>query len=296
VTIDVLANDSDPDGDTHTVSAAANGSRGTVQVVNGGTAIRYSPSANANGADAFTYTLSDAHGATATGTVNLTVTPVADPPAATNDAANTSPGTPVAINVLANDSDPDGDALTVSAVTQPANGSAAITGGGQNVTYTPPAGFTGSASFAYTASDGNGGTSTATVTVTVTSPPPPPPPGTGSDLQIRVTKSPASPRAGEIITYAVTIRNRGPAATLASLNIRSIWLEPIAPSECQPLRLGYRCLLGTMPSGSELQMTFLARRDQRGIGVTQFDVYTQPDVRSDPNGRNNSVIVNTFWR
>ena len=59
-------------------------------------------------------------------------------------------GVPVIINVLANDSDPNGDPLTVSAVTQPANGTAAISGGGQNVTYTPPGAFSGTATFTYT--------------------------------------------------------------------------------------------------------------------------------------------------
>src|SRR6185369_4016960 len=73
-----------------------------------------------------------------------------------------------AIDVRANDTDLDGDTLSVSAVTQGAHGSVAITGGGTGVSYTPAANFFGTDTFTYTISDGHGGTDTATVTVTVT--------------------------------------------------------------------------------------------------------------------------------
>ncbi len=71
-----------------------------------------------------------------------------------------------AIDVLANDTDglDGGETLTVTAVTQGANGTVAITGGGTGVSYTPNADFFGADSFTYTISDGNGGTDTATVT------------------------------------------------------------------------------------------------------------------------------------
>ena len=190
VDVAVLANDSDPDGDTYSVTAAGGASHGAVQVLNAGTAVRYSPASNYSGPDAFTYTLADSHGETSTGTVNVTVLPMPDPPAATDDAASTSPGSPVVVNVLSNDTDPDGDALTVSAVTQPANGTAAISGGGLSVTYTPSAGFSGSASFTYTANDGNGGTATATVTVTVSSTPTNQPPIVRNDFAATRRRNP----------------------------------------------------------------------------------------------------------
>ncbi|OGG44698.1 MAG: hypothetical protein A3F84_28760 [Candidatus Handelsmanbacteria bacterium RIFCSPLOWO2_12_FULL_64_10] len=88
------------------------------------------------------------------------------PPVATNDAATTNEDTAADIAVRANDSDPDGDALTVTAVTQGTNGSVAINPDG-TVKYTPNADFHGSDSFTYTISDGKGETATATVTVTV---------------------------------------------------------------------------------------------------------------------------------
>ncbi len=73
--------------------------------------------------------------------------------------------------MLANDSDPDGDALTVASVTQGTDGGVTDNGDG-TLTYTPDAGFTGTDSFTYTIDDGNGGSDTATVTVTVDAPPP----------------------------------------------------------------------------------------------------------------------------
>ena len=87
------------------------------------------------------------------------------PPVAQNDNASTNAGTPVTVDVLANDTDADGDLLSVSTVTPGNNG--AVTNNGIDVSYTPNAGFAGSDSFTYTASDGSGGTDLATVTVTV---------------------------------------------------------------------------------------------------------------------------------
>ena len=78
----------------------------------------------------------------------------------------TDEDTPVTVSVLGNDSDVDGDTLSVMGTTAPSNGSIVDHGDG-TITYTPDADFNGSDSFTYTISDGNGGTDTATVTVTV---------------------------------------------------------------------------------------------------------------------------------
>ena len=75
-----------------------------------------------------------------------------------------------AVNPLSNDTDANpGDTLTVTAVSDPPHGTATITGGGANVSYTPDANYNGADSFTYTISDGHGGTDTATVSITVTS-------------------------------------------------------------------------------------------------------------------------------
>jgi VCBS repeat-containing protein len=102
-------------------------------------------------------------------TITITVTDVTENhnPDAVDDAATTRKNRQVAVNVLANDSDPDGDELTISAVTDPQHGTIEIQGA--CLVYTPEYGFTGVDSVVYTISDGKGGTDTATFTITVKS-------------------------------------------------------------------------------------------------------------------------------
>jgi len=95
------------------------------------------------------------------------VNPVNDAPEAMDDADATTVVTPVTINVLANDTDVDGDTLNVTSVTNPANGTVNVVG--NQIVYTPDAGFVGTETFTYTISDG-ALTDTATVTVQVTDP------------------------------------------------------------------------------------------------------------------------------
>ena len=167
VTVDVLTNDSDADGDPLTVTAVTQGANGTVVIdaVTGNPV--YTPDADFNGTDTFTYTVSDGQGGTDTATVTVTVDPVNDVPAAEDDAVSTPEDTAVMVDVRGNDTDADGDTLTVTAVTQGANGSVSIDPVTGNPVYTPDADFNGTDSFTYTVEDGQGGTDTATVTVTV---------------------------------------------------------------------------------------------------------------------------------
>jgi len=101
------------------------------------------------------------------------IPPVNGAPDANNDTATAEHNTPVTLNVLANDSDPDGDALSVSKfdAASAQGGTVSITAAGL-ATYTPKAGFSGTDTFNYTASDGRGGTDSAKVTVTVKAAPP----------------------------------------------------------------------------------------------------------------------------
>ncbi len=113
-------------------------------------------------------------------------------PVGADDTASTILTAPVTIDVLANDSDPDGDALTITATSATPDGTVVINSDG-TLTFTANDGFTGDTQFSYTADDGNGGSATSVVTVTVGSAPPPPPPvrdgivsGTPSDDLINV--------------------------------------------------------------------------------------------------------------
>ncbi len=157
----MLANDSDPNGDTLTVTGAS-ATNGTVKVNTDGT-LTYTPKANFNGNDAISYTVSDGHGSSATASVAVAVAAVNDAPVAQNDTATTH--SPVTINVLANDTDVDGDTLTVISASAP-HGTTTINYD-QTVTYVPNDGFSGQDTLTYKISDGHGGTSTAAVAITV---------------------------------------------------------------------------------------------------------------------------------
>ncbi len=163
--VSVLGNDSDADADTLSVTAVTQPATGGSVTLQAGV-IRFTPAVNFFGSTSFTYTVSDGRGGTAVGTVNVTVTGVNDSPVANADAQSIDEDTAADINVLGNDLDADNDTLTVSAVTQPANGGTVTLQGGV-VRFTPTANFNGSATFRYTVSDGNGGSAVGNVTVTV---------------------------------------------------------------------------------------------------------------------------------
>lgn len=164
ITVAVLANDTDPDGNALTVTGFVSPTHGTA-VINGAATVTYTPAANYVGVDTFAYTVSDGQGGTAVGTVIITVTAANDVPVAVGDTVTASAGA-TSIAVLTNDTDPDGDTLTITAVTQGAHGTVGSSAGGV-VTYTPTVGYSGQDVFTYTVSDGHGGTATGTVTVTV---------------------------------------------------------------------------------------------------------------------------------
>jgi hypothetical protein len=165
LTIAVLANDTDADGDLLSVTAVGPVSTGTVQVNANGT-VTYTPSRRFTGVVTFPYTVSDGNGGISSASVTVTVVAPNAPPRATTDRVTTNLNTAITINVLANDSDPDGDALQIIGVAQPVSG-IAVLNANQTITYTPNAGFTGRDMFSYTIDDDRGGTATGQVVVTV---------------------------------------------------------------------------------------------------------------------------------
>ncbi|RSO75384.1 beta strand repeat-containing protein [Acinetobacter pittii] len=190
VTLTPLANDSDADGGTLTITAI-NGvtlTPGTAQQINTpngvvnidaqGT-ITFTPNAGFSGQETFNYSISDGQGgsSTATGTINVSAAPNT-PPVASDDTYNTAFNTPVTLNPLANDTDADGNPLTITAI----NGVTLTPGTAQQIntpngvvnidaqgtiTFTPNTGFSGQESFNYSISDGQGGTSTANQIISI---------------------------------------------------------------------------------------------------------------------------------
>ncbi|MFC1763664.1 Ig-like domain-containing protein, partial [Planctomycetota bacterium] len=181
VSIDVLANDSDPDvGDTLTIASVTQGTAGGAVSIDN-SHVNYDPAGwfdylaqDETATDTFGYTISDSSGALAIATVSITIIGINDTPIAQNDAAGTTEDAGVTINVLGNDSDPDAnDILTISEFTQGVNGGLVSTNG-SSIYYDPHGQFddlvlgqTATDNFTYTLNDSNGATATATVTVTV---------------------------------------------------------------------------------------------------------------------------------
>ena len=165
VTVSVLANDSDPDGNPLVLTGVGLPRFGALST-NPDQTITYTPATGYVGTDQFAYQISDGEGGVAQAQVTVQVMRADHSPVAQDDAATTPANTPVKVPVLANDSDPDGDPLTLVALGLPDQGSLSVNPD-QTITYTPAAGFVGQDEFTYTVSDGWGGSDTATVTVTV---------------------------------------------------------------------------------------------------------------------------------
>nr|WP_241879484.1 Ig-like domain-containing protein [Psychrobacter sp. PraFG1]UNK06295.1 Ig-like domain-containing protein [Psychrobacter sp. PraFG1] len=157
---------SDVDGDAITYAAGTTApANGSVTIGSDGT-YTYTPNANFNGTDSFSYIVNDGNGGTNEYTVDVTVEAVNDAPTASNTTITATEDTD-ATGSLPEASDVDGDAITYAAgTTAPANGSVTI-GSDGTYTYTPNANFNGTDSFSYIVNDGNGGTNEYTVDVTV---------------------------------------------------------------------------------------------------------------------------------
>ncbi|WP_413166582.1 Ig-like domain-containing protein [Capilliphycus salinus ALCB114379] len=171
VTINVLANDVDPENQPLAITSfdenSANG--GTITRSGNGEALVYTPAQGFSGTDTFTYAATDGTN-TDSATVSVTVNPSTNTePAAIDDERRTDPNTSVTVNVLTNDTDPDGDPLNIESFDEiTANrGTVALSEDNQGLVYTPAQGFVGTDSFTYTINDGQGGTDIAIVTINV---------------------------------------------------------------------------------------------------------------------------------
>ncbi len=131
--------------------------------------VTYTPNANYNGSDSFTFKVNDGTVDSSAATVSITVNAVNDAPVAVADSYSTDEDTALVVaapGVLGNDSDVDGDSLTAVNVTNPANGTLTLNANG-SFTYTPASNYNGSDSFTYKANDGTVDSNTVTVSITV---------------------------------------------------------------------------------------------------------------------------------
>ena len=157
----ITLNATDADGDTLSYSVVTNPSHGTISI--SGNTATYTPTANYNGSDSFTFKANDGTTDSNTATVSINVNAVNDAPVATNGNATTNEDTVKAITLNATDA--DGDTLSYSVVTNPSHGTISISG--NTATYTPTANYNGSDSFTFKANDGTTDSNTATVSINV---------------------------------------------------------------------------------------------------------------------------------
>ena len=160
----MLANDSDPDGDALVVTLVDDPSRGQAEIVNG--RVVYMPDVDLNGTDTFAYTIADGRGGQAGATVTVDIAPQNDPPIAVDDEAFVLEASRVEVDVLANDSDVDGDVLVVRVVDEPRRGKVSLEDDGR-ILYLAERASAGTDAFTYSVDDGTAEPVIATVTVTI---------------------------------------------------------------------------------------------------------------------------------
>lgn len=198
-TIDVLANDQDPDNDTLALIGFAQPANGLVTDTGNGT-LSYTPNLGFSGMDTFSYLIDDGHNDPQQGNVVITVLPTNRAPVATNDFAVMSEDQSLTIDVLANDQDPDGDAIHVVGVSTPTSGQLSIAANDDGITFTPAPNAVDAQSFTYTIADTAGHTAQATVSVSI---------NPINDAPVALNDT-AETNAGEVLSVAVLTNDSDP--------------------------------------------------------------------------------------
>ena len=197
-TVDVLANDRDPDGGVLVIQSVGIPLHGTATVENG--RIVYRPTANYHGTDTFSYTIIDSNGHTAGGLVSVTVEPVNDLPRAVNDARTVALGQTITIDVLGNDSGLGDGFRDIAIVTGPLSGDIQKSVDGRSIIY--KATKKGQYTITYRVFDGDGNHAQADVTITVT----------GADLEPKAVEASQECRSDcrvDVVAKGATLGDNG---------------------------------------------------------------------------------------
>ena len=290
VSIPVLANDTDQDGNGLSVAAVGSAAHGTAILNAAGTAIVYTPTPAYNGPDSFDYTVSDGAGGTDTAVVSVTVTAVDDPPTAEPRSASTISPNPVTVTLRG--TDPDTCDLSFQVVALPNHGgvgslaSQACTAGSPNadtatVVYTPTAGYSGPDSFTYRVLDATSASAAVTISITVTAAPPPNPIHVG-DLDGTGTAS------GKNWTARVTIRvDTASEAAVAGAVVSGSWSNGASgTASCTTTSAGTCTVQKTkLARASIAQVTFTV------TGVTKSGSSYSPAANHDPDDDSNGTSI-----
>jgi type VI protein secretion system component Hcp len=157
----VTLSGSDADGDSLLFTVTSGPAHGTLSGT--GANLTYTPAANYNGPDSFSYVANDGWTDSAAASVSLTVKAVNDAPVANAQSISTDEDTAKAVTLSG--SDVEGNGLTYRVVSGPAHGT--LSGSGANLTYTPVANYNGPDSFTYVANDGAADSAAASISLTV---------------------------------------------------------------------------------------------------------------------------------
>ncbi|HLU48044.1 MAG TPA: tandem-95 repeat protein, partial [Planctomycetota bacterium] len=161
IVFDPTQNDVDVEGGAVRLASVGDPTMGVAQILPSGL-LEYTPNPDAYGTDSFEYIAVDSEGAEAAGTITVEILPIDDPPQAFDDAFTLDEDTETTLDVLANDVDPDGDTLTVIAITSPTRGTAEILSDSR-IRYLPELNFFGVDSLTYTLRDPSGNEASARV-------------------------------------------------------------------------------------------------------------------------------------
>ena len=285
--LDVLANDTDPEGDDLSITAKTNGSKGSVMIMGGGSNLRYNPSTNATGSDSFTYTISDGHGGTDVATVTVQIGAVNDDPVAADDPTNAIiEDVTTNIDPLINDTDPENDPLLVTDATDGTKGTTSIVNGGADVAYDPNANATGTDTFTYTISDGAGGSDPGTVTVQITPVNDAP---AGTDKTIATAED--TDHVFTLSDFGFTDPNDSPANTLLTVRIASL------PAAGALTVNGSAASVGSTLTFQQLNAGFLRfapALDTSGIGYASFTFQVRDNGGTSNGGVDLDPTANTI--
>lgn len=224
------------------------------------------------------------------GSFVVEVVPVGnDAPVAVDDSATTVMDTAVLIDVLSNDSDGDGDSLTIDSVTQGSNGT--VVHDGSTVTYTPASGFTGSDHFDYTISDGHGDSDGATVTVTVTAPT-----VSEANLSVMMSDDVDPVESGQLLTYTLLVTNNGPDLATGVLLTNTlpggVTFQSVSATAglCLEEDGVVLCDLGDLDNGSDITITITVMTEEPG-DLSNSAILSGNEF--DPDPADNSAIETT---